>query len=148
MVELGRSCVHAEHRHGGVILALWGALADFMVRNQLDTMVVRQHPDVAQRRGVGRYGGQHCCGAPDPSGAHRIPGTPASAFARGSLDDSLDIERPLLKGHLRLGAKVLGAPAWDPDFTRRICPCSCALLICLRSTASISSGPERSRGAS
>jgi putative hemolysin len=38
MVELGRSCVHAEHRHGGVILALWGALADFMVRNQLDTM--------------------------------------------------------------------------------------------------------------
>ncbi|MFZ2294666.1 MAG: GNAT family N-acetyltransferase, partial [Polaromonas sp.] len=29
MVELGRSCVHAEHRHGGVILALWGALAEF-----------------------------------------------------------------------------------------------------------------------
>ena len=30
MVELGRSCVHAEHRHGGVILALWGALFEFM----------------------------------------------------------------------------------------------------------------------
>ena len=27
MVELGRSCVHAEHRQGGVILALWAALA-------------------------------------------------------------------------------------------------------------------------
>ncbi|MFN3571646.1 MAG: GNAT family N-acetyltransferase, partial [Polaromonas sp.] len=39
MVELGRSCVHAEHRHGGVILALWGALAEFMARNQLDTMI-------------------------------------------------------------------------------------------------------------
>jgi putative hemolysin len=26
MVELGRSCVHAEHRHGGVILALCGVL--------------------------------------------------------------------------------------------------------------------------
>ena len=39
MVELGRSCVRQEHRHGGVILALWGALADFMVRNQLDTMI-------------------------------------------------------------------------------------------------------------
>src|SRR5215208_310720 len=23
MVELGRSCVHPDHRHGGVILALW-----------------------------------------------------------------------------------------------------------------------------
>ncbi len=39
MVELGRSCVHPEHRHGGVIMALWGALAEFMVRNQLDTMI-------------------------------------------------------------------------------------------------------------
>ncbi|MFY8016356.1 MAG: GNAT family N-acetyltransferase, partial [Limnohabitans sp.] len=39
MVELGRSCVHAEHRHGGVILALWGALFEFMSRNQLDTMI-------------------------------------------------------------------------------------------------------------
>ena len=39
MVELGRSCVHADHRSGGVILALWGALAEFMARNQLDTMI-------------------------------------------------------------------------------------------------------------
>jgi len=22
----------------------------------------------------------------------------------------------LIKGYLRLGAKILGAPAWDPDF--------------------------------
>ena len=39
MVELGRSCVHPDHRHGGVILALWGALFEFMNRNQLDTMI-------------------------------------------------------------------------------------------------------------
>jgi putative hemolysin len=33
------------------------------------------------------------------------------------LDDSLDIAPPaLIKGYLRLGAKVLGAPTWDPDF--------------------------------
>jgi putative hemolysin len=33
------------------------------------------------------------------------------------LDSTLDIEPPaLIKGYLRLGAKVLGAPAWDPDF--------------------------------
>ena len=33
------------------------------------------------------------------------------------LDDSLDIEPPaLIRGYLRMGAKVLGAPAWDPDF--------------------------------
>jgi putative hemolysin len=34
-----------------------------------------------------------------------------------SLDGSLDVDPPaLIKGYLRLGAKVLGPPAWDPDF--------------------------------
>ena len=33
------------------------------------------------------------------------------------LDGSLDVDPPaLIKGYLRLGAKVLGAPAWDPEF--------------------------------
>ena len=33
------------------------------------------------------------------------------------LDDSLPVEPPaLIRGYLRLGARVLGAPAWDPDF--------------------------------
>lgn len=39
LVELGRACVDAEHRHGGVILALWGALARFMRERGLDTMI-------------------------------------------------------------------------------------------------------------
>ena len=39
MAELGRSCVHPDHRAGGVILALWGALAAFMKDNGLDTVV-------------------------------------------------------------------------------------------------------------
>ena len=33
------------------------------------------------------------------------------------LDASLDVAPPaLIRGYLRLGARVLGAPAWDPDF--------------------------------
>jgi len=33
------------------------------------------------------------------------------------LDGSLEVAPPaLIRGYLRLGAKVLGAPAWDPDF--------------------------------
>jgi putative hemolysin len=29
----------------------------------------------------------------------------------------LEVEPPaLIKGYLRLGAKVMGPPAWDPDF--------------------------------
>jgi len=39
LVEVGRACVHPDHRAGGVILALWRALARFMVARGLDTMI-------------------------------------------------------------------------------------------------------------
>jgi putative hemolysin len=43
--------------------------------------------------------------------------TPRLALPVERLDDTLHVEAPaLIKGYLRLGAKVLGAPAWDPDF--------------------------------
>jgi predicted GNAT family N-acyltransferase len=49
MVELGRSCVHPEHRQGGVILALWGALAGFMHRNKLDRMKLDRDHSILTR---------------------------------------------------------------------------------------------------
>jgi len=119
MVELGRSCVHAEHRHGGVILALWGALAEFMGRNQLDTMIgcasiPMQHNGVSNGHAAASIWRQvrqtHLA-------AIQYHVTPRLALPVERLDDSLDVEPPaLIKGYLRLGAKVLGAPAWDPDF--------------------------------
>ena len=43
--------------------------------------------------------------------------TPRLALPVEQLDDSWAVDPPaLIKGYLRLGAKVLGAPAWDPDF--------------------------------
>ena len=119
MVELGRSCVHADYRHGGVILALWSALAEFMGRNRLDTMIgcasiPMQHNGILGGRAaasIWRQVSQTHLAAPD----YRV--TPRLALPVGQLDDSIVVEPPaLIKGYLRLGAKVLGAPAWDPDF--------------------------------
>lgn len=39
MVELGRSCVHPDHRGGAVIMALGSALFQFMHLNRFDSMV-------------------------------------------------------------------------------------------------------------
>jgi putative hemolysin len=49
MVELGRSCVHADHRHGGVILALWGALAWDPDFNSADLPMMMRLPDLPAR---------------------------------------------------------------------------------------------------
>ena len=119
MVELGRSCVHEDFRHGGVILALWGALAEFMARNQLDTMIgcasiPMQHHGTTSGQAAASIWRQvrrsHLA-----SIDYHV--TPRLALPVEQLDGSLDIEPPaLIKGYLRLGAKVLGPPAWDPDF--------------------------------
>jgi putative hemolysin len=115
MAELGRSCTAPQWRQGGVILLLWSALAEFMQRNGLGLMV-------------------GCASVPMLDGGHGA----ASLWARlrerhlapeslrvrprlplpvERLDNTLEVEPPpLIKGYLRCGAKILGAPAWDPDF--------------------------------
>jgi len=119
MVELGRSCVHRDHRQGGVIMALWGALAAFMHRNQLDTMIgcasiPMWHNGVTSGDAAASIWRQVSASHMAPIQYHVQPRLPLPVE---QLDDSLDIEPPaLIKGYLRLGAKVLGAPAWDPDF--------------------------------
>ncbi len=119
MVELGRSCVHPDFRHGGVILALRGDLMQFMVRNRLDTMIgcasiPLQHQGLAgghAAASIWRQISQTHLASVDH---HVLPRLPLPLRA---LDDSLDVQPPaLIKGYLRLGAKVLGPPAWDPDF--------------------------------
>src|SRR5574343_1072628 len=119
MVELCRSCVHPDHRHGGVIMALWGALAEFMVRNQLDTMIGCASIPMLHNGVVS--------GDLAASIWHQLRKThlapieyrvfPRLPLPVDELDQTLAVEPPaLIKGDLRLGAKILGAPAWDPDF--------------------------------
>ncbi len=119
MVELGRSCVHADYRSGAVIMALWGALAQFMFRNQLSSMVgCASIPMLHQGRVSGDVAASvwrevSATHLADPAWhVHAHTPLPLAQF-----DTTLDVEPPaLIKGYLRLGARVLGAPAWDPDF--------------------------------
>jgi putative hemolysin len=115
MAELGRSCVHADHRTGGVILTLWGALAQFMDRNALDTMI--------GCASVSMRDGGHCAASlwNRLSQTHLAPVElqvrPRVPLPVDELDQTLEVDPPaLIKGYLRCGARVLGAPAWDPDF--------------------------------
>ena len=115
MAELGRSCTEASWRTGAVILLLWSSLAEFMHRNKLDLMI-------------------GCASVPMRDGGHAAASlwqalsrthlapieeqvTPRLPLPVDELRTDLEVEPPaLIKGYLKCGAKVLGAPAWDPDF--------------------------------
>lgn len=115
IAELGRSCVHPDHRNGAVIMALWSGLGGFMLRHGLDTVIgcasisMRDGGDVAASLWH-QLKQQHL--APIE---YQVQ--PRLALPLDDLRHDLAVDPPaLIKGYLRCGAKVLGPPAWDPEF--------------------------------
>ena len=115
MVETGRSCVHPDHRDGAVINLVWAGIARYMLLTGNRWLVGCASVPLADGGVVAagvhdRVLADHL--APD---AYRVTPrlawdpTPVRRAARTPLP-------PLLRGYLRLGAWICGAPAHDPDF--------------------------------
>lgn len=115
MAELGRSCVHRDHRSGTVIARLWLGLADYMTRYGYDYII--------GCASIGMSDGGHLAASVYRQLAerHLSPiewrATPRNRLPVERLDTGLSaIHPPLIRGYTRLGAMVCGEPAWDPDF--------------------------------
>lgn len=115
MVELGRSCVAAGFRSGGVILMLWASLGQFMHRRGVATVMgcssIPMHDGGVNAAAVWRalsrthLASEHLRVQPRlPLPVDELPAAPSAEIP------------PLIKGYLRCGGKVLGPPAWDPAF--------------------------------
>lgn len=124
MAELGRSCVHKDYRYGGVIMALWKALVNFMIRNRLKDIVgcvsIPMNLDLSYNKQVGMG---HAAASiwrqmrDKHMAASEYQVKPRLPLPVDDLDQTLEVDLPaLVKGYLRVGAKVLGTPAWDPGF--------------------------------
>lgn len=115
MAELGRACVHPAHRSGTVIARLWMGLAQYMVRNGYEYMI--------GCASIGMADGGHLAARVYRQLAERHLApiewrtTPQNRLPLEPLDDGQSAALPpLIKGYIRLGARVCGEPAWDPDF--------------------------------
>jgi putative hemolysin len=115
MVEVGRSCVHPDYRSGSAIMSLWGGLGAYMTQNGYETMLGCASVPMADG---GHFAANLYCSLRGQS----LSAPEYRAFAHTPLPvDELQTGArvappPLIKGYLRLGAKICGAPAWDPDF--------------------------------
>lgn len=116
LIEVGRSCVHPDFRNGAVIGLLWSGLARFMIMHRYDRLMgcasVSLHGGPAQ---IGALWHTVALTHLSPVDTRVFPKTPFAALP--VPDPSTVVETPpLLKGYLRLGAKICGEPAWDPAF--------------------------------
>ncbi|WP_215365959.1 GNAT family N-acetyltransferase [Polynucleobacter sp. es-EL-1] len=115
MVELGRSCVHADYRSGAVIMALWSGLAQYMQKHDYEIMLGCASIPMAD-------GGHFAASLYNSLNNDQMAPVENHAFPRlplplERLNGGLEVEPPpLIKGYLKLGAKICSAPAWDPDF--------------------------------
>jgi putative hemolysin len=116
MVEAGRSCTHPDYRNGAVIMLLWSGVAEVMRRGSYDYLLgcasVSLRDDGVTAAEVWREVAGHL-------GDDTLPRVqPLHRYPLEKLDSTTLPARvpPLIKGYLKLGAKVCGEPAWDPDF--------------------------------
>lgn len=125
LVEMGRAVVRADHRNGGVVLLMWAGILAYLDRCGYDyvtgcvSVPVLGSDDEApgtQIRGVRDFVRRRHA-APAQFSVH--PYRRVTVDGRG-LDDIAPPARvtvpPLMRGYLRLGARVCGEPAHDPAF--------------------------------
>lgn len=115
LVETGRSCVHADHRSGGVVSLVWAGIARYML--------LSGHRYLAGCASVPLSdGGSFAAGVWDVLRAKHYSDeatrvTPLRPWsAEGVARPSRSLLPPLIKGYVRLGAQVCGPPAHDEDF--------------------------------
>lgn len=115
LVELGRSCVHEDYRSGAVIMALWSGLAQYMQKHDYEIMLGCASIPMAD-------GGHFAASLYNSLSNDQMAPVENHAFPRlplplERLNGGLQVDPPpLIKGYLKLGAKICSAPAWDPDF--------------------------------
>ncbi|WP_091297085.1 GNAT family N-acetyltransferase [Amycolatopsis xylanica] len=115
LVETGRSCVHPDHRSGAVVSLVWAGIARYML--------LSGHRYLAGCASVPLVdGGSYAAGVWDvlrtkhfsPDSLRVSPLHPWNPD--GIERPARSVLPPLIKGYVRLGAQVCGAPALDADF--------------------------------
>jgi putative hemolysin len=124
LVEMGRAVVRKDHRNGAVVLLMWAGILAYLDRCGYDYVTGCVSVPVA---GDGQPPGSQIRGVRDfvlrrhaAVQRYRVhPHRPVIINGR-TLDDipppARPVIPPLMRGYLRLGARICGEPAYDADF--------------------------------
>ena len=114
-MEIGRTCIQADYRSRAVLTLLWSGLARLVVLHEIDYLIgcaslPMQGTGLQARALIERIAARYAL--PETWGIQPlVPMPPVQAVVESVLEVP-----PLLKGYLRLGARVSREGCWDPDF--------------------------------
>jgi putative hemolysin len=115
MVEVGRSCIHADYRTGAAIALLWSGLGEYMATRGYAYLIGCASISMAD-------GGHNAANLYQQLQPAQHAPLEYRVFPRHPLpfqhlaNGQPALIPPLLKGYFRAGSLVCGEPAWDPDF--------------------------------
>ena len=114
-MEVGRTCIHPDHRNGSTIAVLWQGLARLMVMHQVDYLIgcasISLDDGGANAKAImERLRQKNFAAADQRVYPHRALPAPSTTHLGAPNIPSL------LKAYLRLGATICGEAYWDPDF--------------------------------
>jgi putative hemolysin len=115
LIELGRACVHRQHRNLMVLGMLWKGIADY-ANAQGARYLVGCSSITSQDPLAGASAYAYLCRNHLAPPAYRTRPLPAYDCSLADLaPDEVAIPK-LLRAYLTLGAKICGPPALDPNF--------------------------------
>jgi putative hemolysin len=124
LVEMGRAVVRDDHRNGAVVLLMWAGILAYLDRCGYDYVTGcvsvpvegDGEPPGTQIRGVRDFVLRRHAAPPE----YRVHPHRPVIIDGHTLDEISPPARPaippLMRGYLRLGARICGEPAHDPDF--------------------------------
>jgi L-ornithine Nalpha-acyltransferase len=126
LMELGRSCIAGSHRSFATISLLWSAIGQYAVRNDIKYLFgcgSLHCSEIEEVQPIYSYLRAHHF-APEryrvwPLESCRMEVREEADEKAGEKIDSRTVLRslsPILRGYLRAGAVVCGAPAYDAEF--------------------------------
>lgn len=115
LLEIGRSCVHPDHRNGPVIMMLWSGIVRYLLDHGCTHLIGCASVSM-------RDGGVRAATLWDRFQTTAMVDAMLEVFPKHPLPldqiarDQDRMVPPLIRAYLRMGAKVCGEPSWDPDF--------------------------------
>lgn len=122
--ECGRSCTHPDYRDGAVIMLLWSGLAQFLRYHNLrylfgcaSVSLLDEGVQASRVWQLAKQQMQEYADQPRVTPHEPYPIDLLEAKVSGDSERVRQSRIPaLIKGYLKIGARICGEPAWDKDF--------------------------------